>query len=93
MNKNYKMIMNIEEGYFSIVPENKRKKNKYKIVDWMNNRIFPNKVFETFEDGWDYIYKKFDNEEDHQEYFVVNVNEKERGQIWKQKTINQLPRS
>jgi len=26
--------------------------NKYKIVDWMNNRIFPNKIFKTFEDGW-----------------------------------------
>jgi len=53
--------------------------NKYKIVDWMNNRMFPNKVFKTFEDGWEYIYKKFDNEEDYQEYFVVDVNEKERG--------------
>ena len=63
--------------------------NKYKIVDWMNNRIFPNKVFKTFEDGWEYIYNKFDNEEDHQEYFVVDINEKERGQIWKLKTTNQ----
>jgi len=62
---------------------------KYKIVDWMNNRIFPNKVFKTFEDGWEYIYNKFDNEEDHQEYFVVDINEKERGQIWKLKTTNQ----
>ena len=56
-------------------------KTQYKIVDWMNNRIFPNKVFKSFEDGWEYIYKKFDNEEDHQEYFVVDINEKERGQI------------
>jgi len=47
--------------------------NKYKIVDWMNNRIFPNKIFKTFEDGWEYIYDKFPNEEDHQEYFVVNI--------------------
>ena len=57
-------------------------KTQYKIVDWMNNRIFPNKVFKSFEDEREYIYKKFDNEEDHQEYFVVDVNEKERGQIW-----------
>ena len=49
--------------------------NKYKIVDWMNNRIFPNKIFKTFEDGWEYIYNKFPNEEDHQEYFVVNLND------------------
>jgi hypothetical protein len=49
--------------------------NKYKIVDWMNNRIFPNKIFKTFEDGWEYIYNKFPNEEDHQEYYVVNLND------------------
>ena len=46
--------------------------NKYKIVDWMNNRIFPDKIFKSFEDGWEYIYK------DHQEYYVVDVNQKER---------------
>jgi len=56
---------------------------KYKIVDWMNNRIFPDKIFNTFEDGWEYIYNKFNNEEDHQEYYVVDFNQKERGQIWK----------
>ena len=49
--------------------------NKYKIVDWMNNRIFPNKIFKNFEDGWKYIYDKFPNEEDHQEYYVVNLND------------------
>ena len=51
---------------------------KYKIVDWMNNRIFPDKIFKSFEHGWEYIYSKFDNNEDHQEYYVVNVNQKER---------------
>jgi len=56
-------------------------KDKFKIVDWMNNRIFPDKAFTSFEHGWEYIYKKFDNEEDHQEYFVVDINQKERGQI------------
>ena len=48
---------------------------KYKIVDWMSNRIFPNKIFKTFEDGWEYIYDKFPNEEDHQEYYVVIIND------------------
>ena len=56
-------------------------KKQFKIVDWMNNRIFPDKAFSSFEHGWDYIYSKFDNEEDHQEYFVVDINEKESGQI------------
>jgi len=58
-------------------------KKQFKIVDWMNNRIFPDKAFSSFEHGWEYIYSKFDNEEDHQEYFVVDINEKESGQIWK----------
>ncbi len=58
-------------------------KDKFKIVDWMNNRIFPDKAFTSFEHGWEYIYSKFDNEEDHQEYYVVDINQKERGQIWK----------
>jgi len=58
-------------------------KDKFKIVDWMNNRIFPDKAFSSFEHGWEYIYSKFDNEEDHQEYYVVDINQKERGQIWK----------
>tara|TARA_R100001440_G_scaffold65666_1_gene86573 strand:- start:329 stop:517 length:189 start_codon:yes stop_codon:yes gene_type:complete len=52
--------------------------SKYKIVDWMNNRLFPNKVFKTFQDGWDYIYIKFPNEEDLSDYYVVNVNQKEK---------------
>ena len=61
-------------------------KTKYKIVDWMNNRIFPNKVFKSFDDGWDFIYLKFPNEEDLSDYYVVDVNEKEneRGVLWKQ---------
>ena len=51
---------------------------EYKIVDWMNNRLFPNKVFKTFQDGWDFIYLKFPNKEDLSDYYVVNVNNKER---------------
>ena len=54
--------------------------SKFKIVDWMNNRLFPNKVFKTFEDGWSFIYEKFPNEEDLSDYYVVDINQKERGQ-------------
>jgi hypothetical protein len=54
---------------------------KFKIVDWMNNRMFPDKVFNTFENGWEFIYEKFPNEEDLSDYYVVDVNEKERGEI------------
>ena len=54
---------------------------KFKIVDWMNNRMFPDKVFNTFEDGWEFIYEKIHNEEDHQEYYVLDEKQKERGEI------------
>jgi hypothetical protein len=32
---------------------------QYKIVDWASNRIFPNKIFDTFLDAWDYLLQKF----------------------------------
>jgi|TARA_R100000482_G_C5013581_1_gene96700 hypothetical protein len=54
---------------------------KFKIVDWMNNRMFPDKVFNTFEDGWEFIYEKIHNEEDHQEYYVVDEKQKDRGEL------------
>ena len=44
---------------------------KYKIIDWMSNRIFPNKTFDTFEEGWDFLQQKFKDDEDLQEYFIV----------------------
>jgi hypothetical protein len=54
---------------------------KFKIVDWMNNRMFPDKVFNTFEDGWEFIYEKIHNEEDCQEYYVVDEKQKDRGEL------------
>ena len=29
---------------------------KYIIQDWMSNRIWPEQVFDSFEQGWDWIY-------------------------------------
>ena len=51
---------------------------KYKIIDWACNRIFPDKVFNSFLDAWDYLYNKFPSDEDLQEFYVVNVNHKEK---------------
>lgn len=42
----------------------------YAIFDWAGNRINPNLSFETFEDGWEYIYDTF-GEDDYQELFVL----------------------
>ena len=51
---------------------------QYKIVDWVSNRIFPDKTFNTFLDAWDYLLQKFPSDEDLQEFYVVNINHKER---------------
>ena len=55
--------------------------NIYIIEDWAGNRIFPDKEFETYDDGWAYIYENIDNsksdqsgnedEDEYQEYFVI----------------------
>lgn len=44
---------------------------QYVIEDWAGNRLFPDKSFPTFEDGWSFLLEKFPNEEDLQDYFVV----------------------
>lgn len=51
------------------------------IEDWAGNRLFKNKVFKSFEDGWEFIYSNVDNslydktgkdnDNAFQEYFVV----------------------
>lgn len=36
-------------------------KTVFIIVDWGGNRIFPQKEFNSFDDGWHYIYENVDN--------------------------------
>lgn len=58
---------------------------KYIIEDWAGNRLFPNKSFETYEDGWAFIYNEIDNSifeetnnddhDNHQDYFVVKIKQ------------------
>lgn len=55
------------------------------IIDWAGNHLFKDKEFETFEEGWEYIYEnvnnsKYDetgNEDDneYQEYYVIKKSE------------------
>ena len=50
---------------------------KYIIEDWAGNRLFPTQEFETFEDGWDFIYDNIhEDSEDDGTYDDVYVIEK-----------------
>lgn len=41
------------------------------IQDWAGNRMFPKHTFETFEDGWDFIYEFVPDEESYQDIYVI----------------------
>lgn len=55
---------------------------QYIIKDWAGNHLFKDKIFDSFEDGWEFIYQNVDNslydktenenENNFQEYFVTN---------------------
>lgn len=59
------------------------KKQLFIIEDWAGNHLFPDKVFKTFEEGWEFIYENVDNsgyeqsgnEDDNvfQDYYVVPI--------------------
>jgi hypothetical protein len=46
---------------------------KWKIIDWAGNRMYPDQVFDTFEDGRYFIDCKVADPEEHQEYYVVEM--------------------
>lgn len=41
------------------------------IQDWTGTRKFPDKTFETFQDGIEFLMEKFPNEDDLGEFYVV----------------------
>lgn len=49
----------------------------YIIQDWAGNRMFPRKTFESFEDGWDFIYENIPEEKEwdgtYDDIFIVQV--------------------
>lgn len=49
--------------------------NKYIIVDWANNHLFRKHEFDSFDDGWTFLYEKFPDEEDLGDYYVIPKNE------------------
>ena len=44
----------------------------YYIKDWAGNRIFENKTFKNSEDAFDFLLHKFPEDDDLEEYYVVN---------------------
>ena len=58
---------------------------KYIIRDWADNHLFTERTFDSFEDGWEFIYENVDNSEyertlndnddNYQEYFVVPLQD------------------
>ena len=34
---------------------------KFIIEDWAGNRMFPENEFESFEEGWEFVYENVDN--------------------------------
>lgn len=52
------------------------KKEKFIIKDWADNHLFKDKVFDSFEDAWEFIYENVQEETEddgtYDDYFVVN---------------------
>lgn len=58
---------------------------KFIIIDWAGNHLFKDKEFNSFEEGWEFIYENVDNSEfdlsgddnddNYQEYYVINKND------------------
>lgn len=56
---------------------------KYIIKDWADNHLFQDEVFDSYEEGWEFIYENVDNsvydetldDDDsvYQEYYVVEL--------------------
>ena len=45
---------------------------KYKIIDWAYNRMFPNKTYKTFDDGIEFLYARF-NQDELEDILVVDI--------------------
>lgn len=45
---------------------------KWIIIDWAYNRLFPKMEFESFEDGWGFIYENIEDEDNaYDDIFVI----------------------
>lgn len=53
----------------------KVKPKSYVIEDWTGARKFPDKIFSSMQDGHDFLLETFENDEDLQEFYVVEKQE------------------
>ncbi len=44
---------------------------KYIIHDWASNIMFNGIEFNSFEDGWEYVFENIEDEEEYQDIYVV----------------------
>lgn len=53
--------------------------NEFIIVDWADNHLFKDKIFNSFEDGWDFIRENISEETEddstYDDYYVINKKE------------------
>lgn len=45
----------------------------FTVIDWMCNPMFNGMIFKTFDDAWEYITEQIDDDEAHQDIFVVET--------------------
>jgi len=45
--------------------------SKFIILDWMGNHKFNNIIFDSFEDGWDFLYVTFPEDDSYLDDFYV----------------------
>ena len=59
-------------------------KKKYIIQDWNGNHLFTDKTFESFEDGWNFLYQEYpvielpngktdDRDDILEDFFVIEI--------------------
>lgn len=47
---------------------------KWMIQDWTGKRLFPDKEFDSYQDGWDFVLENFKTDEDAEEIYVVRTD-------------------
>jgi len=50
---------------------------KFIILDWMGNHKFKDMIFDSYEEGWDFLYVTFSDEDDacFDDFYVTEVTE------------------
>lgn len=49
---------------------------KWIIQDWIGNHMYPDREFNSFEAGWEFVQTEHPDEEDWQDIYVVPSDEK-----------------